>query len=93
MKSFDLGRYVLLSFAGAMLAGCGGSQPPIGAPGTAPQSSISKPGHHQYDSKGPLLYVTNFIAWTVTVYHANARDPAPIATRLAGGSMRRLAIA
>ena len=28
--------YVILSYA--MLAGCGGSQPPIGAPGVMPQS-------------------------------------------------------
>jgi uncharacterized repeat protein (TIGR03803 family) len=33
MKSLDFGRYVLSScVAAAMLAGCGGSQPPIGAP-------------------------------------------------------------
>jgi hypothetical protein len=39
MKSLDLGRYVLagLAFA-AMLAGCGGSQPPVEAPGATPQS-------------------------------------------------------
>ncbi len=39
MKSLRLGRYALCSrVAAAMLAGCGGSQPPIGAPGAIPQS-------------------------------------------------------
>lgn len=37
MRSLDLGRYALFSCAAvAMLAGCGGSQPPIGAPGAMP---------------------------------------------------------
>ena len=36
----DLIRYALFNCtAAAMLAGCGGSQPPIGAPGAVPQSS------------------------------------------------------
>ena len=39
MKSFDLGRSALSSCAVlALLAGCGGSQPPIGAPGGMSQS-------------------------------------------------------
>lgn len=34
MKSFDFGRYSLVRIAvAAMLAGFGGSQPPIGVPG------------------------------------------------------------
>jgi hypothetical protein len=38
MKSLNLGRYALCScVATAMLAGCGGSQPPVGAPGAMPQ--------------------------------------------------------
>jgi hypothetical protein len=38
MKSFDFRRFALsISAAIAFLAGCGGSQPPIGAPGTMPQ--------------------------------------------------------
>ena len=41
MKSFSLGRYALSIGAGAaLLAGCGGSQPPIGAPGAMPQTSV-----------------------------------------------------
>ena len=40
MKFLDSGRYALAScVAAALLAGCGGSQPPIGAPGVAPQTS------------------------------------------------------
>jgi hypothetical protein len=80
-----------------MLAGCGGSQPPIGAPGAMPQSSVIEThnsaanlwmppglaGHAvDYAASGPLLYVTNLnpIYSDVTVYHADAKDPAPIAT-------------
>ena len=41
MKSLDLGRYALSTCAAyVMLSGCGGSQPPIGAPGAMPQSSV-----------------------------------------------------
>jgi hypothetical protein len=40
MRSLDFSRNALTScVAAAMLAGCGGSQPPIGAPGAAPQAS------------------------------------------------------
>ena len=40
MKSFGLGRYALSGGdAVALLAGCGGSQPPIGAPVAMPQTS------------------------------------------------------
>jgi hypothetical protein len=40
MKSLDFGRCALgISVAAEMLAGCGGSQPPIPAPGVMPQSS------------------------------------------------------
>ena len=39
MRSLGFGRYAFNScVAAAMLAGCGGSQPPIGAPGAIPQS-------------------------------------------------------
>ena len=42
MKSLDFGRFVLGGFAAAaMLAGCGASQPPIGVPGTMPESQRS----------------------------------------------------
>src|SRR5580700_10082829 len=40
MKRLSLGRYALsMGAAAAILAGCGGSQPPIGAPGAMPQTS------------------------------------------------------
>jgi hypothetical protein len=40
MRILDFSRYALTSCAAAaMLAGCGGSQPPIGAPGAMPQTS------------------------------------------------------
>jgi hypothetical protein len=42
MKSLGFGRYALAScVAVALLAGCGGSQPPIGAAGALPQSRTS----------------------------------------------------
>ncbi|MGA9017366.1 MAG: hypothetical protein WB438_00305 [Candidatus Cybelea sp.] len=41
MRSLDFMLYALSScVAAAMLAGCGGSQPPIGAPGAMPQTSV-----------------------------------------------------
>jgi hypothetical protein len=95
MKLAEFGRDTLSScVAVAMLAGCGGSQPPIGAPVAMPQSRAvamhaerggswmlpeAKAGP-TYQTTGPLLYVTNFTYNTVTVYHANARNLAPIAT-------------
>jgi hypothetical protein len=79
--TFSPSRYVFGMFVSiAILAGCGGSQPPIGAASAMPQSRTSGRSHNDYDITGSLLYVTDFIAWTVTVYHATARDPAPIAT-------------
>jgi hypothetical protein len=94
-------RYALcISVATALLAGCGGSQPPIGAPATVPQGSAitSQPDRGgswmlpeaktgaatENKARGPLLYVTNYTYNTVTVYPANAKNPAPIAT-IAGG--------
>jgi hypothetical protein len=38
MKSLDFRRRALSMGVTALLAGCGGSQPPIGAPGAMPQS-------------------------------------------------------
>ena len=40
MRTLALSRCALICFAAvALLAGCGGSQPPIGAPGAMPQAS------------------------------------------------------
>ena len=42
MRSLDFRRYVLSGCAtAAMLAGCGGSRPPIGAPGAMPQTAAA----------------------------------------------------
>ena len=38
MTTLDFNRYVLCSCVAAMLAGCGGTQSPIGMPGAMPQS-------------------------------------------------------
>jgi hypothetical protein len=74
MRSLDLSRHTLhISIAAAMLAGCGGSQPPIGAPGAMPQSrTVATRAQHGGSWMSPntqaenLLYVTD--ASYVTVY-------------------------
>jgi hypothetical protein len=51
MKSLGLSRYALvMGVVSAMLAGCRGSQPPIGAPGTMPQSSAQSLPFAQRDA-------------------------------------------
>jgi sugar lactone lactonase YvrE len=64
-----------------MLAGCGGSQQPIGAPGAMTQNITSRAGTPAYDTSAPLLYVTNVTPDynDVKVYRANAKDPSPVA--------------
>jgi hypothetical protein len=77
MRSLGLNRYALSScVAAALLAGCGGSRPPIGVPGTTPQTASLQSLSAQHDRSGSwmapeavtqkLLYVSN--AYTVTVY-------------------------
>jgi hypothetical protein len=85
MKSLDFTRHVSRScVAIVMLAGCGGSQPPIGAPGAMAQTTDSYPHSQSHDYKvtPPLLYVANSTPTDndLRVYHLGARDPAPIAT-------------
>ena len=83
MKSLDLGRCALCtSVAVVMLTGCGGSQPPIGAPGAMPQrvaaASQSEELRHRLrrahvasSSYGDLLYVApNNAAVTYYTYPA-----------------------
>ena len=76
MRILRFSRYALLSCAGvAMLAGCGGSQPSIGAPGAMAQTSASAA---QVERRGSwmlpeasgedLLYVTDEDANSVFVY-------------------------
>jgi hypothetical protein len=68
MILLGLGRLTLcVCVAAAMLAGCGGSQPPIDGPGAMPQTSAA--GTHaergkswmlpEASSGGSLLYVSN----------------------------------
>jgi sugar lactone lactonase YvrE len=79
MTPLVLSRFELCAtLAAAILAGCGGSQPPIGAQETMPQSvAQSAQGAHS----GPLLYVSNDgEAHDVKVYRAGAKDPGPIET-------------
>jgi hypothetical protein len=67
---------VTLSIASALLAACGGSQPPISPPGAMPQSSAramqpvrsgswmlrkaTTEAAPDYKTAGPLAYVTNY---------------------------------
>jgi hypothetical protein len=87
MSFLDFGRYALSIFAApGILAGCGGSQPPIGAPGAMPQSretmrwiDNSAPA---YKTSAPLLFVVNFDSPpydAVAIYNARVNNPNPIA--------------
>jgi hypothetical protein len=60
MKSLDFGRCVLGGFAAAaMLAGCGGSQPPVGAPGAIPQTGTAQArAHGAPGSSDALIYAS-----------------------------------
>ena len=60
MKSFSLGTYALHGgVAAALLAGCGGSRLPIGAPGAIPQTVAN--ARKASSSSGDLLYVSSQI--------------------------------
>ena len=76
LKSLGLGRYGLaMSVAAAFLAGCGGSQPPIGMTGTMSQSRATV---QRLDRSGSwmlpearhktLLYVADALYYNVSVY-------------------------
>jgi len=76
VKNLVLSRYALsCCVAAAMLAGCGGSQPPIGASGAMPQTSVSA-AHVERDgswmlpeaTSDDLLYVTNYSYVSVYSY-------------------------
>src|ERR1700734_1697106 len=76
MKNITLGRRALsLGAAAALLAGCGGSQPPIGAPGAVPQrraiaTHAERGGSWMLpEAKGKdLLYVSSDSNGSVDVY-------------------------
>ena len=88
MKSLDLSRAFTICTAAALLAGCGGSQPPIGAPGSMQRVKQERKtaqrrwAGHTYKAAGPLLYVANagLNLAPLTIYKANADNPKPIAT-------------
>src|SRR5580700_3202678 len=64
MKSLGLSRRALSSCAtAALLAGCGGSQPPIGAPGALPQSRAIPPNRtiaHNIETGSPYRVLYSF---------------------------------
>jgi hypothetical protein len=75
MKTFEFKLSALSCFMVAALAGCGGSQPPIGAPGAMAQAHVivahldRGKSWMKSGSKGEdLLYVSNQGNGTVTVY-------------------------
>ena len=65
MRVSGFGPYALSIYAAAlMLAGCGGPQPPIGAPGAMPQRAITREQAKRHpsmspDTNGTYLYVAN----------------------------------
>jgi len=81
MKRFGFGSYAISGgVALALLAGCGGSQPPISAPGAMPQASPATTRDTGYAHSAPLLYVGNVSGYNdVKVYPANGKDPSPMA--------------
>jgi hypothetical protein len=70
MKCLDFSRYAITScIAAAMLAGCGGSQPPISAPGAMSHSAVASRGHRGSEQAGALLYVSDLIRNHVNAYN------------------------
>jgi DNA-binding beta-propeller fold protein YncE len=57
MKSLDFGRCALGICVAAIVAGCGGSQPPIGALGAMPHSALTM--HAERGGSVPFLYVAS----------------------------------
>jgi hypothetical protein len=96
VKSLDFSRYVLSAcVAAAMLAGCGGSQPPIGAPGAMPQASAIATHADRGKSwmlpeakSDDLLYVSSFTSGRsqVSVYtYPGGRHVGYLGAQDAGG--------
>jgi len=81
-------RYALSCVAIALLAACGGSQPPISTPNVLQNSSqsreIVKPrlAVPTYKVSGPLIFVANtdLTLTPMGIYPANTNNPKPIAT-------------
>ena len=78
MKSLDFSRYVLSAcVATALLAGCGGSQPAIGAPGTLPSSTTYTQKSRAQSASRPdtpvhYVYVSNDGSANVSAFAINA---------------------
>ncbi len=70
-----------------ILAGCGGSQPPISATGAMAPSQVATQDHKDYDVRGPLLYVTDITENVVNVYHADGKLPAPFRRSLMASTL------
>jgi|HubBroStandDraft_4_1064222.scaffolds.fasta_scaffold00010_61 hypothetical protein len=69
MKSLGFGRYALTGcVAAAMLAGCGESQPPIGAPGTMAQSHFMERAGAPGEKRPSYMYVTDIADVQVLTY-------------------------
>ncbi len=91
MKSLGLGRYALSScVAAATLAGCGGSQPSIGAQGAIPANlivgRIAEPrplrtlrdqaaGPDVYKVSAPLLFVADWIKSSIRNLSRESQEP------------------
>jgi hypothetical protein len=75
MKASNLGRHALCScVVVAMLAGCEGSQPPIGTPGATPQAASQEavtsqnPARGESNSEKSILYVGQVKVVTMLTY-------------------------
>ena len=81
MRVLGFSRYALTScVAAAMLTGCGGSQPPIGAPGAMPQTSAiatrSERGKSWMlpgASSGDLIYATGGCGGTCVISYPDMK--------------------
>ena len=77
MKVSGLGGYALcVSIAVALLAGCGGSQPPIGAPGAMPQSRAIATHAERGVATVEFAYVANRYSNNVSAYAINPSNGA-----------------
>jgi hypothetical protein len=61
VRRWNLSHYAMSSsVTAALLAGCGGSQPPIGAPRAMPQTPVAAQAARPAKGSGPFLYVGGF---------------------------------
>ncbi len=96
MRIQSFGHVLKLAAAATMLAGCGGSQPPIGAPGATPMlqrsSASTQPGQQIIRGLAPLtsatkgLYVSEFYGSAILGYPPNNRRNKPPSCTVPGVS-------